>query len=329
MLFGKTLLVTFEGMDGSGKTTLMRAVENRLRELGETNFVSIAEPGTEQIEGFNFREILANNSNLDPFTEIFLHTAYRRENVTKFIKPKLDSGVSVFQDRFALSTFAYNVFPFQETNPDVADLFMGTMSYVIGNDLPEPITFYLEVPKDVRFERLSKDRELLDRYESDDTYQELVAQAYEQIKQSPSVITLDGTKDTDTLTEEVIETIRLYVEKQKSEVEAIREELSLETPEVSEAVELDDSPFDPIENINILASSIIYELNQFALSEERPIDFEEYKSLIVNVISKVMKNLNYEGNLMKDRKTMEEIKAKVIPVIYYGSELKTWEVSKN
>lgn len=101
------LFITFEGMDGSGKTTQMRRLGERLRTRGRP-VLETAEPGGTAI-GRMIRGILldARNQDLSPSAELLLYFASRAQNVDECILPALDRGEVVLADRFTDSTLAY------------------------------------------------------------------------------------------------------------------------------------------------------------------------------------------------------------------------------
>ena len=101
------LFFTFEGMDGSGKTSQMRRLAERLRARGRT-VLETAEPGGTAI-GRKIRQILldAASQELSPTAELLLYFASRAQNVDEAILPALDRGEIVLADRFTDSTLAY------------------------------------------------------------------------------------------------------------------------------------------------------------------------------------------------------------------------------
>lgn len=104
---GRGLFVTFEGLDGSGKTTQMRLLAERLRSLG-CEVIEAIEPGGTPV-GDQIRRILldAANQELCPTTELLLYFASRAQNVEQCILPALARGAIVVSDRFTDSTMAY------------------------------------------------------------------------------------------------------------------------------------------------------------------------------------------------------------------------------
>src|SRR5580692_105610 len=103
----RSLFLTFEGMDGSGKTTQMRLLAERLRREGRVVLES-AEPGGTPI-GMQVRRVLLDSANqeLRPTAELLLYFACRAQNVDQWILPALAEGKIVLSDRFTDSTVAY------------------------------------------------------------------------------------------------------------------------------------------------------------------------------------------------------------------------------
>ena len=101
------IFITFEGMDGSGKTTQMHRLAARLRALRHTVLETL-EPGGPPVAQ-KIRRILLDSANqeLSPTTEILLYFASRAQNVDEWITPALARGEIVLSDRFTDSSLAY------------------------------------------------------------------------------------------------------------------------------------------------------------------------------------------------------------------------------
>lgn len=98
--------ITFEGIDGSGKSTQMRLLADELRERG-FDVVTTREPGGTPL-GTRLRSLLLDTETVvDPLAELLLYAADRAQHVCTLIRPALASGKIVISDRYADATIAY------------------------------------------------------------------------------------------------------------------------------------------------------------------------------------------------------------------------------
>lgn len=97
-------LVTFEGTEGAGKSTLIRAVAAELTRAG-IEVVTTREPGGSPVAE-QIRKVILDNP-MDPWTELFLYEAARAEHLAQTIVPALKRGALVLCDRYTDSTLAY------------------------------------------------------------------------------------------------------------------------------------------------------------------------------------------------------------------------------
>ena len=98
--------ITFEGIDGSGKSTQLRMLASDLRVKG-ANVLTTMEPGGTPL-GCRLREsFLETEENVSPLAELLLFAADRAQHVELLIKPALEEGKIVISDRYADATFAY------------------------------------------------------------------------------------------------------------------------------------------------------------------------------------------------------------------------------
>jgi len=99
--------ITFEGPEGSGKSTQLRLLAERLRKAGQ-DVLETQEPGGTPI-GIQIRHVLldAKNRELCPTAELLLMFASRAQNVDELILPALSAGRTVLSDRFTDSTLVY------------------------------------------------------------------------------------------------------------------------------------------------------------------------------------------------------------------------------
>jgi dTMP kinase len=99
------MFVTFEGVDGSGKTTQARLLAERLRSEGR-DVVETREPGGTEV-GERVREVVLGSEQVAPWAEAALFAAARAQLVEEVIRPALARGADVVCDRYLDSSLAY------------------------------------------------------------------------------------------------------------------------------------------------------------------------------------------------------------------------------
>ena len=104
----KGLLISIEGPDGAGKTTVLEALLPRLREVYPAQVVTTREPGGVAIAE-QIREVIldVDNTAMDAKTELLLYIAARRQHLVEKVLPELEKGNMVIMDRFIDSSVAY------------------------------------------------------------------------------------------------------------------------------------------------------------------------------------------------------------------------------
>jgi dTMP kinase len=100
----RPLFLTFEGIDGSGKSTQARLLAERFGDTAVLTREPGGSPGAEEIRALL---VEGDPARWSPETEILLFTAARRDHLEKTIIPALDAGITVISDRFADSTRIY------------------------------------------------------------------------------------------------------------------------------------------------------------------------------------------------------------------------------
>ncbi len=142
------MFITFEGIEGSGKSTQIRHLEKHLRELGRV-CLTTKEPGGTDI-GRQLRSVLLDpeNSDIHPVTELLLYAADRNQHIQQVIKPALEAGKTVICDRFHDSTVVYQGF--------CRGLDCGLVSEInrlVLSDFRPDITFVLDLEPGLGLER--------------------------------------------------------------------------------------------------------------------------------------------------------------------------------
>ena len=210
----KGLFITFEGTDGSGKTTQIKLLKSFLEEKGYSPVIT-REPGGTKI-GELIRDIILNkeNSEMSNLTEMLLYAASRAQHVDEYIRPNLLEGKIVISDRFVDSSIVY-----QGGARKLGDSVVAVNDIAIGDCIPDA-TFLLLADADVGFSRVSN--RTLDRIESEGLdYQRLVADAYVQLAdKSPQRIQKIDANDTVENIQKTIENIVIDLIKQfESDIE--------------------------------------------------------------------------------------------------------------
>lgn len=102
------MFITFEGIEGCGKSTLMQGVADALRAM-DVPLVTTREPGGTDV-GDRIRSIFLEAGRIEPFAEALLINASRTHLVLQVVEPALEEGMTVLCDRFTDSTLAYQGF---------------------------------------------------------------------------------------------------------------------------------------------------------------------------------------------------------------------------
>ncbi|MES2961214.1 MAG: dTMP kinase [Pseudomonadota bacterium] len=195
--------ITFEGIEGSGKSTQVKKLHAFFLEKN-IDAVLTREPGG-TFAGEKIREILIDEKieKLEAKTELFLNFAARLEHVEKLIKPSLAQGKTVISDRFFDSTFAYQGNAFGLDEKLIADVKKMAIS-----DFAPDITFLIDVPVEAAFARIQT-RADNNRYEKLglDFHQKVRDGFLQLAKKNPRIKVIDGTKNQQEVFAEIIQTL--------------------------------------------------------------------------------------------------------------------------
>jgi len=190
------MFVTFEGLDGSGKTTQQRLVAELLRADG-LEVVETREPGGTEL-GERVRELVLHAGDVAPWAEAALFAASRAQHVAEVIRPALDRGAAVLCDRYVDSSLAYQGIARGLGLERVLEL---NLTAVDGL-LPER-TFLLLVAATTAAGRMSADRDRIERESL--TFQERVDAAYRELAElyPERIVALDGALPPEVLAERI------------------------------------------------------------------------------------------------------------------------------
>ncbi|HEX3254867.1 MAG TPA: dTMP kinase [Gaiellaceae bacterium] len=190
------MFITFEGVDGSGKSTQARLLVDRLRAAGR-DVVGTREPGGTDI-GEEIRDLLLHSERVAPWAEATLFSAARAQLVDEVIKPALARGADVVCDRYLDSSLAY-----QGLARGLGVERVLEVNLTVTSGLLPDRTFLLLVPGEVAAQRRGRSP---DRIESEgDEFAAEVDRAYREIAEifAQRVVVLDGTEPPQKLAEEI------------------------------------------------------------------------------------------------------------------------------
>ena len=195
------MLVSFEGIDGSGKSLQARRLEAHLRAAGRPTLL-VREPGGTAV-GEHIRGLVLGDAALavDAFAELLLFSAARAQLVAEVVRPALQAGAVVVCDRFLDSTVAYQGGGRGVADVDWLDAFQRR---VTGGIVPDR-TYLLDVPLDVAHQRRARRAD--DRMEAaGPAFFDRVRSAYLALadREPGRVVVLDGTRLPEDLHDEIV-----------------------------------------------------------------------------------------------------------------------------
>lgn len=196
-------LISFEGSEGSGKTTQIALLAAHLQKEGR-EVISTREPGGTEI-GEQIRNIIVHNSKGDEMcaeTELLLFTAARAQLVREVIAPALSRGVVVLSDRYLDSSTVYQGIGRNLAADPVAQI----NRFAIGNVMPD-ITIVLDVPTELGLARIrQRATDLPDRMERENIeFYNKVRDGYLVLAKSMSdrFVVIDGTQNQDAIAKKI------------------------------------------------------------------------------------------------------------------------------
>ena len=184
--------ITFEGPDGSGKTTVSQAVCEKLRELGYPVRYT-REPGGSAIAE-SIRDIILDPANtaMDPRCEALLYAASRSQHLSDIVLPAIEAGTHVICDRFVDSSIAYQGY----ARGIGAEAVMDINRFAVNGHMPVK-TIYLDLPAETGLERVNARKRAADRLDSEGiAFHRAVCEGYKKVLQDASdrMIVIDASQ---------------------------------------------------------------------------------------------------------------------------------------
>ena len=184
------VFITFEGGDGSGKTTQIELLKSWLEERGHTVVVT-REPGGTDL-GNELRDIILHRKGfMAPRAEALLYAADRAHHIHTLVAPALERGDVVVQDRYLDSSVAYQGAGRVLDPTEVRDVSL----WATENLMPH-LTILLDVPADVAKQRQDSDERAYDRLEAEaEDFHQRVRESYQRLADAEPerFVILDGT----------------------------------------------------------------------------------------------------------------------------------------
>jgi dTMP kinase len=198
--------ITFEGSEGSGKSTQADGLAARLQRCG-LPYILTREPGGTPI-GESIRDLLQfapHNSNMTPETELLLFEASRSQLVYEVIKPALERGTCVIADRFFDSTTVYQGAA-RKLDREIIDRLN---VFAVGDCVPD-ITFVLDVDAATAESRMQRKPRKADRMEQQSAeFYKRVREGYRELAthEPKRIVMIDGSSDVDEVEKQIWKTL--------------------------------------------------------------------------------------------------------------------------
>src|SRR5260221_3466858 len=201
----KNFFIAFEGIDGSGKSTQVKLLTEKLEEAGLKVYTTF-EP-TDSPVGKIIRDIFNHRMEADHRTIAALFVADRLDhllNKTNGILIRLDEGYTVITDRYYLSSFAYQ--------SQFVDLNWVIQSNSLSANLRKPdLNIYIDILPELSMERLNKSRSSIELYETLENLQNVRSRYFEVmdlLKDEEQVFITDGNRGSEIIAHEIWNKIR-------------------------------------------------------------------------------------------------------------------------
>jgi dTMP kinase len=181
--------ITFEGIDGCGKSTQLRMLASELRLRGR-EVVTTREPGGTPL-GSRIRQlVLDEEEQVDPLAELLLYAADRAQHVRTLVRPALESGHVVLSDRYADATVAY-----QGAGRGFPDEIISELVALATGGLMPDLTLLIDVPPEVAHARVGPPRDRIE--DRPEAYRERVRAGFLEAAGSypAPIVVVDGAAD--------------------------------------------------------------------------------------------------------------------------------------
>lgn len=200
-----SLFITFEGGEGSGKTTIIQLLEKELNRLGKKCVVTREPGGIDIAEQIRNVILNVNNTKMDARTEALLYAAARVQHLVEKILPALDNDEIVLCDRYIDSSLVY-----QGLGRGLGIKNIESINMFACEHMPN-LTIFLDCPPEIGFQRIRENNREVNRLDLEKKdFHNMVYNGYKQIsKMYPErIITVDATKALDEVFNSVLKLVK-------------------------------------------------------------------------------------------------------------------------
>lgn len=157
------MFISIEGPDGAGKSSVLKMLYPRLKEVTNVEIILTREPGGSRIAEL-IRQIILDpqNEEMDSRTEALLYAASRRQHLIEKIVPTLNDGKIILCDRFVDSSIAY-----QGSGRKIGIESVASINQFAIDDIMPDLTLYLDIEPEIGLKRIAKNRQFTDRMEEE------------------------------------------------------------------------------------------------------------------------------------------------------------------
>ena len=200
------MLISFEGIDGCGKSTQIELLKNYLDGIGRTVHI-FREPGGTELSEKVRTLLLHDSADMDPVTELLLFSAARSQLISEKVKPLLADGEVVILDRFFDSTTAYQGYGRQSVPIDT----IHKLNEIASHSILPNLTFYLKIsPSEAAKRTVSQNKDRMEK--AGDHFFEKVDSGYDQLSKSEKrFVTIDATLKAEEIHSLIIQKIKVHL----------------------------------------------------------------------------------------------------------------------
>lgn len=191
--------ICIEGIDASGKTTHAHRLVENLQSKG-FDALYTTEPTSGEIGNFIRTRVLRGQERVSSIIEALLFAVDRIEHVENTIKPALQEGKLVISDRYVYSSLAYQ---------GAAGLDLRWIEEINKFAIPPDLAVYIDIPAEVVFERLRREKSIMENLET----QHKVREIYLKLVENRKLIHINGNKPSSEVEKDILTIVLNFIEK--------------------------------------------------------------------------------------------------------------------